>query len=263
MNYSYCFCVVDQSNPQFHSGTAILSQSSLTLKNIKTFPVLFKIQTTSPLNYRVKPSHGRIEAGEGKEINSKSLFSLERILKPTLFLVSMSSDSKKTDKFLVSVVPLLEDPEDNSDFNSQFNQAPEEFVQKYRLRCLTSNNLLSASGGGSIGTISSPVAPNIPLNGTDSMASINSSIDGGSVDNLSLNAVNENVLSSPAISTTASTSAPSLQRDLKEARSEIDRLKLLLKNGSDWKNILSAQYGAPPVLVILVAIFAFMIGLLF
>ena len=63
--------VVDQSNPQIHSSTTILAQSSLTLKNVETFAVLFKIQTTSPLHYRVKPSHGRIEPGETKEINSK------------------------------------------------------------------------------------------------------------------------------------------------------------------------------------------------
>ena len=31
----------------------------------------------------------------------------------------------------------------------------------------------------------------------------------------------------------------------------------------EWKNVLSAQYGVPPVLVLLVAIFAFMVGLLF
>ena len=63
---------VDQSNPQIHSSTTIIAQSSLTIKNVENFAVLFKIQTTSPLHYRVKPSHGRIEAGETKDINSET-----------------------------------------------------------------------------------------------------------------------------------------------------------------------------------------------
>ena len=146
----------------------------------------------------------------------------------------MSSDSKKTDKFLINVAPTFE-PEDSSvEFNTQFSQVPEEFVQKYRLRCLSDsnssgNNLLSASGGGngSVGNISSPVAPNIAINAGDSMASITSSIDEkpsmGSRENINSNV--NNVHASPSISTATSSS---LQRELKEARSEIDRLKLLL-----------------------------------
>ena len=151
------------------------------------------------------------------------------------YIVSMSSDSKKTDKFLINVAPTFE-PEDSSvEFNTQFSQVPEEFVQKYRLRCLSNsnsggnNNLLSASGGGngSVGNISSPVAPNIAINAGDSMASITSSIDEkptmGSRENIHSNA--NNVHASPSVSMATSSS---LQRELKEARSEIDRLKLLL-----------------------------------
>lgn len=61
----------DQSNLQIHSGSSSLSQATFTIQNVFDGPVLFKIQTTSPLHYRVKPSHGRIEVGESREVHSK------------------------------------------------------------------------------------------------------------------------------------------------------------------------------------------------
>lgn len=79
-----CSCfVADSVNAHVHSSSAIdspvaqsaaLSHAFLKVKNVANdFAVLFKIQTTSPIHYRVKPSHGRIEVGETKEIQSNKL----------------------------------------------------------------------------------------------------------------------------------------------------------------------------------------------
>ena len=77
--------------------------------------VLFRVQTTSPATYRVRPSHGRIAAGGQTEVQ-----------------VVMVSDPVKVDKFLVKWVAVPHDtPHD--DFMKQFQEA-EETPQERRLR---------------------------------------------------------------------------------------------------------------------------------
>ena len=68
------------SNPQIHSGSSALAQALFTMKNVSNTAVLFKVQTTSPLHYRVKPSHGRIETGETKEVNSKQITDIYNLI---------------------------------------------------------------------------------------------------------------------------------------------------------------------------------------
>lgn len=60
--------------------------------------ILFRVQTTAPLTYRVKPSHGRIPAGE-----------------TAIVQVVMVADSTKVDKFLIKYAPI--DPSVSSDGN--------------------------------------------------------------------------------------------------------------------------------------------------
>jgi hypothetical protein len=45
-----------------------IAHARLQLTNVSAGPALFKIQSTAPIHYHVKPSHGRLEAGETKEI---------------------------------------------------------------------------------------------------------------------------------------------------------------------------------------------------
>lgn len=135
-------------------------------------------------------------------------------------LVSMLSESNKSDKFLINVVPTFHPADSPADFNSQFSMCPEEFIQKNRIKRVipggNGSGLLAATAGGngstgSVVNISSPVAPSLRntfiVGAGDSMASINSE-------------------KSPAASVSSSTaSVATLQRELKEARSEIDRLR--------------------------------------
>jgi len=243
--------VHSNSAADFHSA---LSYAPLTIKNVSPSAVLFKIQTTSPINYRVKPSHGRIEAGESKEVQ-----------------ISMLSESKKSDKFLINVAPTIQPLDSAIDFNAQFSLVPEHLLQKYRLKCVvpsgggSGTGLLAATtgGNGSNASISSPVAPAIQttlaVGAGDSMSSMNSA-ENSPIPQVKRRESVQNAAASPSVTSTSS--AISLQRELNEARAEIARLKSS-KVPKEWKDVLSAQYGAPPVLVLLVAIFAFMVGLLF
>lgn len=146
----------------------------------------------------------------------------------------MLSESKKSDKFLINAVPTFHSLDSPEDFNTQFNACPEDFIQKYRLRCVipgsSGSGLLAATAGGNAGgstgsvvNISSPVAPSLrntfAAGAGDSMASINSEKSVG---------VAAAVQKSPAASSSVSASTASvatLQRELKEARAEIDRLR--------------------------------------
>ena len=49
-----------------------LFQATLKIKNTQADKaVLFRVRTTSPANYRVKPAYGRIEPSEEQEVKSK------------------------------------------------------------------------------------------------------------------------------------------------------------------------------------------------
>ena len=148
----------------------------------------------------------------------------------------MLSESKKSDKFLINVVPTFHSLDSTEDFNNQFNACPEIFVQKYRLKCVIPGNsgsgLLAATIGGNVGgstgsivNISSPVAPSLRntfISGAgDSMASINSEKSVGT-------SASAAVQKSPAASSSVS-SVATLQKELKEARSVIERLRAVTK----------------------------------
>lgn len=225
------------------SATPGLYQAKFTMKNVlSTDAVLFRIQTTSPLSYRVRPSHGRIEPGETQEVH-----------------IVMMSESKKNDKFLVNFAATTEPANSALDFAAQF-AAVDGVSQKNRMRCVfpSSFGLLAASGSGG------PISPVVP------------SLVSASVDDAMLHletASNSPVAASERL--TESKEQLKESKELKEARARIEQLTALNaelvasieKKGKalpqEWSALLKGQYGAPPVLVLLVAVFAFLIGLLF
>lgn len=184
------------------------------------------------------------------------------------------SESKKIEKFLISVVPTFESASE-SDFNSQFNNCPDEFIKKYRLKCIFPDGVGSVNINNP-GPISSPVAPSlnshndliipggVSISESDSMTSLNSSVNEKSNSNLLR-------VSESTDNISISNSVPVLQKELKEARAKIEALLKIINNNNnnnssiskEWKDVLRGQYGVPPVLLLLVAIFAFMVGLLF
>lgn len=85
--------------------------------------MLFRVQTTSPTVYRVRPSHGRIPANSHLDVQ-----------------VVMVSDPVKADKFLVKWVTVAHSLP-HGDFAKQFEEA-EGSARERRLRV----NITSASG---------------------------------------------------------------------------------------------------------------------
>lgn len=164
----------------------------------------------------------------------------------------MLSESKKSDKFLINAVPSLHSIDSAEDFNSQFNASPEEFIQKYRLKCVipgsSGSGLLAATsggigGGGSTGSvvnISSPVAPSLRstfiAGAGDSMGSINSE--------KSVGVTASSIQKSPTTTTTTTNSVATLQKELKEARSEIDRLKAVKMDDEIYKLMIFFSFSS-------------------
>lgn len=89
----------------------------------RALDVLFRVQTTSPTVYRVRPSHGRIPANSHLDVQ-----------------VVMVSDPVKADKFLVKWVTVAHSLP-HGDFAKQFQEA-EGSARERRLRV----NITGASG---------------------------------------------------------------------------------------------------------------------
>lgn len=107
--------MVEEDNPT--PGTTGLG-ATINISNASlgdTQAILFRVQTTSPLSYRVRPSHGRIPPGGSVAVH-----------------IALAVDSKKADKFLVKWVAV--DASLEGDFNDMFTLGgkPEEL----RLRCV-------------------------------------------------------------------------------------------------------------------------------
>lgn len=63
-----CICVLGLKDERDYT------QPTITITNKSTTDaLLFRIQTTSPLSYRVRPSHGRIGPSESIDIQGKSM----------------------------------------------------------------------------------------------------------------------------------------------------------------------------------------------
>lgn len=106
--------------------------------------LLFRIQTTSPLAYRVRPSHGRIGPEEGVDVT-----------------VVMVQESKKSDKFLIRYAAV--GPAAVGEFGEQFASV-EALAREHRIRCVIQGSPLTQDDNRSINTIVGPaLEPVTPL----------------------------------------------------------------------------------------------------
>lgn len=249
-----------------------LCHARFTMKNVSTSAVIFRIQTTSFMAYRVRPSHGKIEAGQQLEVQA----------------VMVSDTGKKNDKFQVKFAAVTGEAERLSDFDAQF-QALEASMQRKRLICVFPeiSSLLSNSPGSVASAVAAKTnntnvytatTPKTPI------ASINGSLSASSTSMNSPKSPQETMsflqaATSPAVRAAALSeekmSVVDLASELRIARSRILQLTAeleVLKSHKgvnvtaprrEWAQLLQAQYGVPPVLLLLVAIFAFLVGLLF
>lgn len=86
------------SAPQSPNADHLFTSPTISIKNKSdSQALLYRIQTTSPQYYRVRPSHGRLAPLETVDVH-----------------VVMLADSKKSDKFLIKCAPV--DPVQTGDF---------------------------------------------------------------------------------------------------------------------------------------------------
>lgn len=106
----------------------------MTVENVSTETVMFKVKTTNPEKFRVSPPAGLIRPNQ-----------LERI---TVTLVTHGGyrveENSARDKFLIMCKPLVDGP--NNDFvpidqiHKEFKQASSAEIEQHRIRCIYPTN---------------------------------------------------------------------------------------------------------------------------
>ncbi|KAK2596705.1 phosphatidylinositol-binding protein scs2 [Conoideocrella luteorostrata] len=130
---------------------------TLTIRNTSSTPLAFKVKTTAPKQYCVRPNAGRIEPGNSFDV--------------TVLLQAMKQnpppDAKCRDKFLVQCAPIAAD-QDFSSVAQVLETVDKSQLTERKIRV----NWLSAEGDAAEGPIASAGALSTPsktstVNGTD------------------------------------------------------------------------------------------------
>ncbi|KAG1055370.1 hypothetical protein G6F43_002666 [Rhizopus delemar] len=112
----------------FHSPFTRLSKESLFVKNLNDHPIIFKVKTTAPKQYCVRPNAGRIEP--------KSEIEVQIILQP--FKEEPAEDYKCKDKFLVQTATLNEslEQQDISSMWSYIESTDRQSMHQHKIKCV-------------------------------------------------------------------------------------------------------------------------------
>ncbi|KAK7097956.1 motile sperm domain-containing protein 2-like isoform X2 [Littorina saxatilis] len=95
----------------------------ITLTNTLMHPIAFKVKTTAPEKYRVRPSTGVVKPGEAFEVY--------------VYLLPGYMNTVERDKFLVMAMEVTGDTYDVS----LWKTAPKDSIMEHRMRCVASNNV--------------------------------------------------------------------------------------------------------------------------
>ncbi|CEG76981.1 hypothetical protein RMATCC62417_11799 [Rhizopus microsporus] len=112
----------------FHRPFTRISKESLFVKNTNDFPVIFKVKTTAPKQYCVRPNAGRIEPNSEIEV--------QIILQP--FKEELPDDYKCKDKFLVQTArlnPSLEQ-QDITSMWSHIESSDKQSMHQHKIKCV-------------------------------------------------------------------------------------------------------------------------------
>ncbi|KAG1143884.1 hypothetical protein G6F37_002120 [Rhizopus arrhizus] len=112
----------------FHSPFTRLSKESLFVKNLNDHPIIFKVKTTAPKQYCVRPNAGRIEPNSEIEV--------QIILQP--FKEEPAEDYKCKDKFLVQTATLNEslEQQDISSMWSYIESTDRQSMHQHKIKCV-------------------------------------------------------------------------------------------------------------------------------
>ncbi|XP_076446615.1 motile sperm domain-containing protein 2-like [Babylonia areolata] len=131
-----CFVMDEQTKEAF---------DIITLSNTLMYPIAFKVKTTAPEKYRVRPSTGIVKPGDTYEVY--------------IYVQPGYINTVEKDKFLVMAMEVTGDSYDTS----LWKTAPKETIMEHRLRCLAPgqadfNVNVALEGGGSKGKAPGGVA---------------------------------------------------------------------------------------------------------
>ncbi|KAF4506437.1 hypothetical protein G6O67_006525 [Ophiocordyceps sinensis] len=122
---------IEPQELSFRRPFTVEVSQTLTIKNPTSTPLAFKVKTTAPKQYCVRPNAGRIEPGQGFDV--------------TVLLQAMKADpphdTKCRDKFLVQSAPITSD-KDFSSIASVLESTDKTHIQERKIRV----NWLTASG---------------------------------------------------------------------------------------------------------------------
>ncbi|KAI8066133.1 PapD-like protein [Thamnidium elegans] len=113
---------------EFHGPFTRVSKESLHVKNPGTEAVIFKVKTTAPKQYCVRPNAGRIEPNSEIEV--------QIILQP--FKEELPEDYKCKDKFLVQTAPINEsfEQQDISSMWSHVEVEEKASMHQHKIKCV-------------------------------------------------------------------------------------------------------------------------------
>lgn len=200
----------------------------------------------------------------------------------------MIAESSKPDKFLIKYAPISPDTSSSGNFIELFKTV-ESGAQEHRLKCAVLQPDGSALSYGSASPLQQHVSGVESTDAANEFASSAASIPPAvaavvpSAPSASLGSANASPAkpaSKPVVAVSAATSTDpkdakiqSLTSRNAELTRQVEELqKLVSKNASgssstevppEWVALLNSQTGFPPVLVVLVALFSFLVGLLF
>lgn len=130
---------IEPSELSFQRPFTVEVAQTLTIKNPNSTPIAFKVKTTAPKQYCVRPNAGRIEPGQDFNVSV-----LLQAMKQ-----DVPADAKCRDKFLVQSAPITPDKEFSS-IASVLESTDKSLVQDRKIRV----NWLAPAGAG---------APSAPL----------------------------------------------------------------------------------------------------
>lgn len=116
---------IDPQELGFHRPFTVEVSEVLKIRNPNTSPVAFKVKTTAPKQYCVRPNSGRVEPG--KEVEVQVILQAMKQEPPP--------DTKCRDKFLVQSVPITGDKE-FSNLAAIWDSIDKSQVQEKKIRVL-------------------------------------------------------------------------------------------------------------------------------
>ncbi|KAJ1326411.1 vesicle-associated membrane protein-associated protein A [Microdochium nivale] len=135
---------IDPQELGFQRPFTVEVKEALRIKNPNSHPIAFKVKTTAPKQYCVRPNSGRVEPG--KEVEVAVILQAMKHEPPP--------DTKCRDKFLVQSVEITGDKE-FANLTAIWDSVPKSAVIERKIRVAFVN---AASNSGNLSTPSKPIA---------------------------------------------------------------------------------------------------------